>query len=66
MSQLLFPLPETKPAVIRALILDDLAGFVFWPQVKHEHNPNTALHPRQERRKHLAEPEHITHFGDNL
>lgn len=36
MSALLFPLPESKPAVIRALILEDLAGFVYWPQVKHE------------------------------
>lgn len=66
---LLFPLPDTKPAVIRALILEDLAGFVYWPQVKHEPQKkerDEADTRHKERRQYAAAPATPTAFGDNL
>jgi hypothetical protein len=62
-SALLFPLPETKPAVIRALILEDLAGFTYFPQVQHEpmEDVRNRQHAKQERRKYSGEP--VTGFG---
>lgn len=63
MSALLFPLPETKPEVIRKLILEDLAGFAYFPQVQHEsmEDVRNRQHAKQERRKYTGEP--VTNFG---
>lgn len=65
MSALLFPLPESKPAVIRALILEDLAGFAFFPQVQHapmEDTRNRAHAKAQGRR--FDDEARVTAMGD--
>lgn len=67
MSALLYPLPDTPAYVVRALVLEDLARITSFPQVQRCPHMEARLnerHAKQERRKHLAEPEPITGWSD--